>query len=504
MMSDHRATSDHGDALAKTIAGERVLTFLPGIMAALPEAEWFLVGGAVRDHVLGRTARKDYDLVVRKVTLERLQPALAKLGRVDLVGRDFGVLRFVPEGCEGEEPVDIAWPRTEKAGGSGGYRDFKVQADPDLALERDLARRDFTMNAVAFDLRTHAFIDPYDGLADIAAKTVRAVGEASDRFAEDLSRILRGVRLACELGFTIEPATWDAIVALAPRLNDVRGDEPVVPRETVARNLVRALAADPSRAIELLEASETLILLIPELAPLATTRQSPDYHSEGDVWTHTKLALAALRSQEFAEFFPGETADAETVLATLFHDIGKPQTASKEGERIRFLGHDVIGGDMVQLIARRLRFSSVPEHDVDEERLAWLVQMHLFPSKLDLGSVKKTTLVKHFLRDRKLGRRLLHLAFADALASIRPDGSTDTRALRELVPALAELEKQGITEEGKVKTVLSGDDIMSELHLQPGPEVGRLLAALQEAQLTGKVATPEEAKAFLLANEKEA
>jgi putative nucleotidyltransferase with HDIG domain len=503
-MSAEQNASDLAASLAKTIVSERVLAFLPGLLAAMPEAEWFLVGGAVRDHVLGRSARKDYDLVVRKVSLEKLQPAFAKLGRVDLVGRDFGVLRFVPEGCEGEEPVDIAWPRTEKAGGSGGYRDFKVQADPDLALERDLARRDFTMNAVAFDLRTNVFIDPYDGLADIAAKTVRAVGDAQDRFGEDLSRILRGVRLACELGFTIDPATWDAIVALAPRLNDIRGEEPVVPRETVARNLVRALAADPVRALELLETSGMLELLIPELTPLATTKQSPDHHSEGDVWTHTKLALAALRSSAFTEFFPGETADAETVLATLFHDIGKPQTASKEGDRIRFLGHDTLGADMTRLVARRLRLSSVPEHVIDEENLAWLVHMHLLPNKLDIDSVKKTTLVKHFLHHRALGRRLLHLSFADASAALRPDGSVNTKNLRALVATLAELEAQGSVEHGKVKTVLSGEDIMQEMHLQPGPEVGRILAALQEAQLTGKVASADDAKKFLLANEKEA
>ncbi len=491
-------------ALARTVAQEPVLAFLPSVMAAIPDAEWYLVGGAVRDHVLGRTARKDYDLVVRKVSLERLRSELETRGRVDLVGRDFGVLRFVPEGHEGEEPVDIAWPRTEKAGGSGGYRDFTVQADPDLPLERDLARRDFTMNAVAFDLRKHVFIDPYDGLADIAAKTVCAVGDARHRFTEDLSRILRGVRLACELGFTIDTTTWDAVVALAPRIDDMREEEHVVPRETVARNLVRALAADPVRAIELLETSGILFRLIPELERCARTAHDPERHLYRDVWTHIKHAVGVLWSPEFAEQFPGEVADAQTVVATLLHDIGKPDAATMVGGRIDFPGHAHLGAGIVRTIARRLRLSSVPEHYIDEEELADLVEFHLFPNEVNVATVQKTVLARRFLHDRAHGRRRLHLAFADATAACKPDGTSDLSALRALIDELALMEARGVVEDGRVKTALSGEEVMAQLHLEPGPEVGKMLTALQEAQLNGEVTTAEEAKAFLLAQEKEA
>lgn len=500
------ARAEAARLLAARVAVDPRLAAVRGLVDAFPGAEWFAVGGAVRDAFIqgmnGREGKRDYDLMVRNVPLEALADALRPSGEVNLVGRRFGVLKFRPVGAERD--IDIAWPRTERAGMSGGYRDFDVQADPALPVARDLERRDFTMNAIAWNMRTGEFSDPFGGMADIAAGIVRAVGDATERFGEDYSRMLRAVRFACELGFAIEAETWQAIRRLAPRVEDVRdlggAEERVVARETVAKEFLKALAADPARAVDLLEASGLLMLLIPELAPLAGCAQSPDHHAEGDVWTHTKLVLAALSGPEFSRLFPGVRASAETAVAALFHDIAKPLTAAKGPDgRITFHGHADEGAAMAERIAERLRLASHAESGLAAERLAWIVKMHLFPNLVSVDEVRRTTLVRHFLDDRVAGRELLHLACADAAGSRRADGAaSDLSNLERLLAVLAELESRGASEHAG-KAIISGEEVMSAVGIAPGPEVGRIIEALREAELTGKISTREDAMMFLKA-----
>lgn len=482
-------------ALAESFVMEPALSFVAEMRDAFPEAEWHVVGGAVRDGLLGRPV-KDFDVVVRRAPLQRIAEALAERGSVNFVGRHFGVLKFRPEGAAGE--VDIAWPRTERAGGSGGYRDFSIQADPELAMEADLSRRDFTVNAMGLDLGTGTLLDPFGGSADLAAGVIRAVREPSERFAEDYSRMLRGVRFACQLGFAIEAATWEAMLRLMPRLDDTRATdggahERVVPYETVAKEITKAFAADAAHALELLEESGALFRLIPELVPLATCVQSPGQHSEGDVWAHTRLAMRKLAGPDFTDFFPGEAPDAETAFAVLLHDVAKPQTAAPGPDHVTFYGHAEAGALIAKQVALRLRLASA---GIDADGLAWLVKMHLLPNMVDVNEVRRTTLVKHFLADRAAGRRLLHLAYADASASLRPDGTTDLSNLRRLLDALKALDGQ-TGGSGAPPKLLSGDEVMAIAGVGAGPDVGKLLEALHEAQLKGEVMTEAQAREFL-------
>lgn len=492
--------SDMQDAysgrLTELVGHEPQLAFLREMVHAFDGAEWFLVGGAVRDAIIGRESHKDFDLLVRGVSLEALAERLGALGEVNLVGKRFGVLKFRARGTDRD--VDIAWPRTEQAGGSGGYRDFNVQADSSLPVARDLARRDFTMNAIAWDIRRGEFVDPHGGMADIAKGIVRAVGGADERFNEDYSRMLRAIRFSCELGFEIEPATWQALLRLAGRIDALlENGERIVPMETVAKEFVKAMAANPSRAVGMLESAGLLFLLIPELKTLSSCAQPADHHSEGDVWTHTKLALAALRGPEFGRVFPGEKPDVETAVAVLLHDVAKPQTAAigPEGRTV-FYGHAEQGSVIARHVAMRLRLDSVAGHDVSAERLEWLVKMHLLPNLLRVDEVRKTTLEKHFLRDRALGRRLLHVACADASASIRADGHQDLSNLEQLLKALSNLDSHGAAI-GAPRSLVSGEDVMHITGFGAGPAVGKLLETLREAQLSGKVKTHDEAKEFL-------
>lgn len=500
--------SDEARARLSSIIGDPRLAALQRALESFEGSEAFLVGGAVRDAILGRSVPVDLDVVVRGVSLEALAEALGQQGSVNFVGKTFGVLKFGLMGTIGD--VDIAWPRTERAGMSGGYRDFAVQSDPELPIERDLARRDFTVNALAYRLGDGELTDAFGGLADLEARVLRAVGDVRLRFVEDHSRMLRGIRFACQLGFSLAPETWNAIVERMPHLDDVRlgesgVDERVVPYEIVAKELVKAFAADPARAAQLLHDSGALALLFPETRSMAHCEQSPDHHSEGNVWQHTMLALSKLREPAFAAFFAGgagaaqgsavlgtDTApNAETALAVLLHDIAKPECAEVREGKITFYGHDHRGGDIARAIGQRLRLASA---GVDVERLAWLVKMHLFPNMVDLTSVRKTTLEKHFMTDAVGGRELLHLAYADAAAAVRPDGSVDLETLRALLVALREVGERRAPEG---KSLLSGEQVMQDLHLSPGPDVGAILLALKEAQLRGEIADVEQARAFI-------
>ncbi len=255
------------DVLKKLIAQEPALAFVDLFLQTHSDAQLYLVGGAVRDRLLRRKmAEMDFDFVIRGLSAEDVQTWFSTQGEVNLVGQHFGVFKFMPRGFSSDRIpfIDLALPRTEAVaeGSLGGYKDFDVQSDPSLPIEDDLARRDFTMNAIAFDVRDRQLVDPFQGQTDLANKIIRAVGNPEDRFREDFTRMLRAIRFAAELGFTIEDQTMDAIKMLIPKINRMREAtgklEFVVPREIVGEELAKALSRNPHRAIDALRNSGTL------------------------------------------------------------------------------------------------------------------------------------------------------------------------------------------------------------------------------------------------------
>jgi tRNA nucleotidyltransferase (CCA-adding enzyme) len=211
------------------------LGFLRALATRFPQAQVYLVGGAVRDAMLGRET-KDLDFVVRGVPGDALERFLGG-GRVHYVGKTFGVYKFVPNGWDPAEAIDVALPRTEHSETlSGAYREFAVQSDPTLRVEDDLGRRDFTVNAMALDVLTGDLIDPYDGKGDLCKRRLRAVGDPDLRFAEDYSRMLRGLRLACQLTFDWEPGTWASLCRLMPQINAARRGDSSCPAKPSAAN----------------------------------------------------------------------------------------------------------------------------------------------------------------------------------------------------------------------------------------------------------------------------
>ena len=291
----------------------------------LPGSRWHVVGGAVRDAMLGR-ALGDIDVLVAGVEPVALARFLEESGSVDFVGRTFGVFKFTSK--DDGAALDIALPRREKPAGTGGYRDVATHADPRMPIEEDLARRDFTINAMAWEASSGRIIDAFGGQDDLAKKIVRAVGDPAKRFQEDYTRMLRALRFAVQLGFGIDSATWDALRASMAHVNEERNGARLVPYELVARELMKSLEADPIRASELWTDAGATEALVPAL---------------GTGWPlHVRKALNRLEEADVLRALDGKPVPERVRLGLCFAHVGRLH-AAPFAERLRLAssGHGV-------------------------------------------------------------------------------------------------------------------------------------------------------------------
>jgi len=410
----------------------------------------YYVGGCVRDRLLGR-ATSDIDLCT-DAPPDRLRELFP--GALE-VGAHFGVVLVRENGAE----VEVATFRSEHS-----YRDGRhpeavyLETDP----HKDVLRRDFTINALLQDPFSGEILDYIGGRADLAAHVVRAIGDPRERFAEDHLRLLRAVRFAARFGFEIEPQTLTAMQALAPRI------ERIAP-ERIRAELTRILTEGGARrGVELLDVAGLLHYVLPEVERMKGIPQPPDYHPEGDVWTHTLCVLGQL----------GECAPA-LGWAALLHDIGKPVTMHVT-DRIRFHGHAEKGAAMARRILTRLRASN----DLIDA-VAALVGAHM--RFMDIPRMGEAAF-RRFLRLPHLDE-LLQLHRADSLGSHRGLETLELIARRRAALTEADI---------RPTPLLRGNDLIA-LGYQPGPLMGKILAALEEEQLEGRLRTREEAAAWLRA-----
>ena len=511
----------------KTWPKLKPLQFVTVLQRQFPAARVYLVGGMVRDLAIGRPTT-DYDLVVSGIPSANLERTLGKLGTVDLVGKTFGVFKFVPRGGDRSRAIDVALPRTEHAFGTGGYRDVQVQSDHTLPIENDLARRDFTVNAMALELTPlitpspkskkvggkkslpatnypptgdlpqgdkllASLVDPHGGMDDLSREHIRTVGDPGTRFQEDYSRILRAIRFSCQLDFEIEAKTWTAVRAGVPQLNRVAHGERVVPHEVIAKELVKAVVAQPAWALELLDESGVLQHLMPELLKMKGCPQPPQFHSEGDVWTHTVLAFGKLDSAGFRREFPRARITPELVWAVFFHDVGKPPTLTVS-DRIRTNGHDVAGAKIFRQVAERLKLSSA---GLQVDAIEQLVAKHLLSTHAKRNEMKETTIEKYFFNDQFPGEQLLQLTYVDIAATVPPSGRPDFETYRILKRRINALRTRLSAKRRLPKALLDGHAIMALLKIPPGPQIQQAKDYLREEQLAGRVRTTNQAQQVL-------
>ncbi len=459
---------------------EQRLAAQPVVLAARQalagQGSVWIVGGALRDALLGRPELTDLDLVVPGSSAAETARAIAQAARrpVFPLSEEFGAWRVVGDGwlCD-VTPLQGA------------------------TIEDDLALRDFTVNAMAVPLFGGTLVDPHNGEADIDARALRLV--AADAYERDRLRPLRLVRFAAELGFDPDEDTAAATRVWGPRVSEAAG-------ERVFAELRRIVAA-PRVVQGLRLASELNVMeaVLPELERLRGIEQSHFHHL--DVYDHTIEVLNALGEVDsrLDEYFPGDALELRALMdepfadeltradalrfAALFHDIGKPQTRQlTDSGRITFIGHDAVGADMVRAICTRLRTS---------ERLREF-----------LAAVTRHHLVLGFLvHERPLSRRDVYrylklcspvevevtlLTCADRIATRGKNADAAITAHLELARELMSAALRW-RRDGPPRPPLRGDELAEQLGIEHGPGLGRLLAALEEASYAGEVTTADQA-----------
>jgi len=407
-------------------------------------AAW-LVGGCVRDLILGREP-KDYDISTNATPDELLGVFPQALA----VGAQFGVILV--------DAVEVATFRSDHAYHDGRHPGaVTFETDP----KQDVLRRDFTINALLLDpadldVPQSKVVDCVGGLRDLENKLIRAIGDPERRFEEDHLRMLRAVRFAARFGFSIEPATFEAIQKMHRRILRVSP-------ERIRDELVRILTEGATRrGFELLDATGLLGDILPEVAAMKGVQQPPEFHPEGDVWTHTLIMLEGLRS-------PTPTL----ALGVLLHDVGKPGTF-RVAERIRFDGHVELGERIARDIMTRLRFSNA---DVDQ--VIALVANHM-----------RFTHV-HQMRESTLKRMLRLDRFEEHLELHRLDCTSSHGNLDNYELARAKFQESP-AEVLRPPRLLTGDDLIAAGYT-PGPDFSRMLDLAEDAQLESRIHSKSEA-----------
>ena len=430
----------------------------------------YFAGGCVRDLLLGRDPA-DYDVATDATPRQVMEI----FPQTFAVGEQFGVV-LIPfaspseRGLTGEDArrstgkaVEVATFRSDVGYSDGRHPDeVRFTNDP----REDVQRRDFTINGMMLDPATNEVFDFVGGRDDLKAGTVRAIGDPERRFAEDKLRMLRAVRFAARFEYKVDPATMAAIQRLAKQIHQVSCERA---REELTKMLTEGRAR---RAFELLDTSGLLPEVLPEIAAMKGVEQPPQYHPEGDVFVHTLLLLEKLQAD--ASGFISKTL----AWGALLHDVGKPPTFRVAPDRIRFDGHVEVGVKMAAEICRRLRFSNY-----ETDQILALVANHM--RFADVQRMKQSTL-KKFLRLPAFDEHL-QLHRMDCLSS---HGQLDSyeyslEQLRSLPP-----------EAIRPAPLITGRDLI-EAGYEPGPRFKEVLAAVEDAQLEGRLASREAAMEYV-------
>jgi tRNA nucleotidyltransferase (CCA-adding enzyme) len=421
-----------------------------------------IVGGWVRDRLLRRDT-KDIDIEVFGVPAPRLRSILESLGRVETVGESFQVFKA--------GDIDVSLPRRESKSGRG-HKAFEVSGDPSMSIDDAARRRDFTVNAIAWDPLTEEYLDPFNGRADLDLGILRVVDPST--FGDDSLRVLRGVQFAARFGFAMEPGTF-ALCAAIP-LDDL-------PAERIWGEFEKLLfAPKPSIGLRLAFDLGVVERLWPEMFALAGCVQEPEWHPEGDVWVHTLQVVDQMRTRLDGLPRPQQIA---LMLGAVCHDFGKPKTTAFVDGRIRSIDHEEQGVAPAAAFLDRLNVHSFDGYDVRAQVLG-LTAQHLKP-----GMWFKT---KDIVGDGAF-RRLAHKVDLELLARLaksdcmgREPGVFNCEAMDWFLERARAL---GVDRRPPAP-ILLGRHLL-ELGVKPGPRVGEILKAVYEQQMDGAVKTLEEA-----------
>jgi tRNA nucleotidyltransferase/poly(A) polymerase len=445
-------TPDEREATAKSDLAKKIVTILQthGFTA-------YFAGGAVRDMLLGHIP-DDIDIATsaKPDEIEKIFPKNIP------TGKQFGVLRVK----SGKYYFEVATFRIE-----GPYLDGRRPSSVSFtSAEKDAKRRDFTINGLLYDPTTKKVIDYVAGQDDLKHRILRFIGDPHERIREDHLRLIRAIRFKNCFHLTYDPSTWEAIKTHAALIEKVSVER--------IHDELNKILSHPSRshALQDLLDSGLLKYVLPEVAVTVGVKQPPEFHAEGDVFTHIRRALDVL----------SDGAPLIVVWTTLLHDVGKPDTLKTpqkdHTDRIRFDHHADVGAAIAHDVLKRLRF---PRKFIDE--VVWMVKNHMRVWQLPGMRLAKQ---RALLMDSRFPH-LLEVYKADSLGK-RPGNWSDYEVIKRMYR-----EEKERPEHEKIREIVSGHDIMKALRIEPGPQIAQLKQIAQDAYLEGRVKTKKEALEIL-------
>ena len=475
-------------------AGMRMRDLFPeqNFFVTLFDDRVYAVGGAVRDLFLERE-RGDVDLLVVREEIDGVIAKLKRHGKVDVVGKAFGVIRFRYGGRE----FEIALPRVDVTDpeAKADHKNFLVHADPWLPLEEDLRRRDFVCNSMALNLKEGLLVDPFGGREDIGKRLLRMTDERS--FFDDPLRILRGARFAAYLGFKLEKRVY---------LKAAKTDLTALSAERVSEELYKLLltAPRPSVGLEAYFHLGVIRQLFPEIDRLTLTLQDQEFHPERDargnhtVWAHLLETVDNARALAVREEHGLEKSrKLALLLGALLHDLGKGETTRWEFKRGRMTitsnNHDTQGVKLGKGLMDRCRIFAYDGYPL-RDRVLQLIGLHhrTFSYWRSRGTLTRKTLAKLYL---EMGEDLLLLALLDTADQSARGGGVPPESLSESGQWLLERIRRDNLNRESVKPLVMGRDLLA-WDLLPGPNMGKILKALYEHQMEGRFTDRESALLF--------
>jgi len=452
------------------------------ILAALGRAGFraLLVGGAVRDQLL-RLPAKDLDVEVYGISYDRLADFLAGFGRVDLVGKSFGVVKL----SSGDSVWDFSIPRRDSKTGRG-HRDFLASFDPAITPQEAASRRDFTINALAYDPASGEVLDFFGGQRDLRNRVLRAVGPA---FSEDPLRVLRGMQFACRFNLSLDPAT-------AEMSRGIASEYTALPKERVADEFMKWAVKSPYPGrIGPYLAATGWDVHFSEISALAGVPQDPEWHPEGDVGTHTMFVLDQAACIAERDGLEGDDR-AVLLFAALGHDFAKPATTALRereglgGEKIMrwtSWGHEPAGGPMARGFLNRIGIKNAITAQVVP-----LIENHLVHHAIGPEITARAV--------RRLAMRLAPASIAQLVRLIEADASGRPPLPPGLPPDAARLRDAAAAEavaERPQPPLILGRHVLPYFNQRPGKHIGDVTHAAYEAQADGAFHSEAEALLWL-------
>jgi len=430
-----------------------------------------VVGGSIRDYFL-QLPSKDWDIEVYGLeSIDALQKILSHYGKVNFVGKSFGVLKF----NYADDEYDFSFPRKEKKTGLG-HQGFEVSVDGRLSYQEASSRRDFSINSMGYDISSQTLLDPHNGYRDLQDKVIRHIDATA--FKEDPLRVYRAMQFAGRFEFSLHP---DTISLCQEMVKNGELDELSIERIYSEFNKLLLKSKKPSIGFEVMR-DLGMLRYFPELEALIGIPQSPKYHPEGDVWIHTMMSLDAMvtlidqKSNEALKF----------LYAILCHDLGKATTTTIEEGKIRSIGHEYAGVEISKTFMYRL----TNNHSFIDSLLP-LVKHHLKPSQFFAGSAKSSAIRR--LATQVNIQELIMVAKADFLGRTTEESIKGTYLAGEW---LAEKSKMLNVSTKPLTNLIQGRDLIT-LGLEPSPKFKEILEHIYTLQLEEKITNKEEALKYI-------